>query len=72
MEKMSDLELARQAFLLVVCERGDENGPEVNREYLAEKVNAIYRARHVWEIVALLDLSGQRRFTRIAKGLGLE
>lgn len=68
-EAISELELARQAFLLVMCERADG---DVSRGYLAEKVNFIYRARHVWEITGALDASGQRRFARIFAGLTRE
>lgn len=66
MEKIPDLELVRQAFLLTLCERSTV---DVSRLYLAEKVNAIYRARHAHEIIALLDPESQRIYRRIVAGL---
>lgn len=59
MPRLTELEQARRAFLLVLCRRDTGS---VARHYLEEKVQTIYRANNLQGIRGLLDLPGQKQF----------
>lgn len=59
--RLSDLDRARRAFLLVLCNRAHVE-PTIHRHYLEEKVVTVFRAEQGQELRARLDLPGQRLF----------